>query len=130
MGVCEGEVGSAEGEVQGQLPPEQDRGGEIAESAGNCPLCVWVDAMPAVGKVQYFLRHAQVVLTHQVGAHGSITIMCYNTCMYNMFVYSVRVHVHLMHKFTHVQYMYKKLVHAHTCTCTCVYMLQGPNWDA
>ena len=35
MAVCEGEVGSAEGEVQGQLPPGQDRGGEIAESAGS-----------------------------------------------------------------------------------------------
>ena len=33
--TCEGEVGGAEGEVQGQLPPGQDRGGEIAESAGR-----------------------------------------------------------------------------------------------
>ena len=36
MGVCEGEVGSAEGEVQGQLPPGQDRGGEISMHLGGC----------------------------------------------------------------------------------------------
>ena len=35
MGVCEGEVSGAEGEVQGQLPPGQDRGGEITESASR-----------------------------------------------------------------------------------------------
>ena len=104
MGVCEGEVGGAEGEVQGQLPPEQDCGGEIADSAGSCPLCVggchalsWKLLM-----VQCFLWHAQVVrIDSSGGGHGSIiqymyTIMCYNmyvrTCM---FMYGVHVHVHV-----------------------------------
>ena len=95
MGVCEGEVGSAEGEVQGQLPPEQDRGGEIAESAGNCPLCVWVDAMPSVGKVQYFLRHAQVVLTHQVGGMGALPLcVTIHTCTKSLCMHT-HVHVHV-----------------------------------